>query len=326
MHHSMLSCSAAIVLAITSTVAVSQEWPTRPVTMVVPFVPGGPIDTLARVLQPYLSETLGQQIVVENVSGGGGTTGSLRVSNASAESHMFLMGSIGTHSINYWMSKKRLYDPIADFSPVMLVIDAPQVLVTRKDLPANNLREFAAYVKANQEKMQHGSGGTGTSSHIGCVLLNQALGVNVTHVPYRGGGAAMQDLFAGRIDYICNYISTAIAPHQAKTAKVVATLTTKRAPSLPDVTTANEEGLKDFDISAWNAAFMPKNTPAPIVAKLNGAISKALDNPALRKRLDDIGLEVPTPERRTPAYLTQFIREEIKKWEGPVKASGASVD
>ena len=304
----------------------AQEWPTRPVTLVVAFSPGGPIDTLARILQPYLGEALGQQVIIENVTGGGGTTGSLRVANAAADSHMFTLGSIGTHAINQSMHKKPPYDALADFTPVMLVADAPQVLLVRKDLPANNLREFAAYARANADKMQHGSGGAGTSSHIGCVLLNQTLGVKITHIPYRGGGPAMQDLLAGRIDYICNYISTAIGPHQNKTAKVLAALTSRRTPSFPEVSTAQEEGFANLDISAWNAVFMPKNTPAPMVQKLNAALGKALDNPALRKRLEDIGLEVPAPERRTPAYLAQFVAAEIKRWEAPVRASGASFD
>jgi tripartite-type tricarboxylate transporter receptor subunit TctC len=324
MHKATMLCVAAGVLA--ANAAQAQDWPTRPVTMVVAFAPGGPLDTLARILQAPLGEALGQQVIVENVSGGGGTTGSLRVANAAVDSHMFTLGSIGTHAINQSMHKKPPYDALNDFSPVILVADAPQVLLVRKDLPAGNLREFAAYAKANQEKMQHGSGGAGTSSHIGCVLLNQTIGVKITHVPYRGGGPAMQDLLAGRIDYICNYISTAIGPHQNKTAKVVAALTSKRTPSFPDVSTAQEEGFRDLDISAWNAAFMPKNTPAPMVQKLNAAISKALEQPAVRKRLSDIGLEVPAPERRTPAYLAQFVASEIKRWEAPVKASGVSFD
>jgi tripartite-type tricarboxylate transporter receptor subunit TctC len=318
--------SAVAVCMLTACGAAAQDWPVRPVTMVVAFSPGGPLDTLARVLQPHLSETLGQQVIVENVSGGGGTTGSLRVAHAPVDSHMFTLGSIGTHAINQSMHKKPPYDSLTDFAPVALVADAPQVLLVRKDLPASNLREFAAYAKANQDKMQHGSGGAGTSSHIGCVLLNQTIGVKITHVPYRGGGPAMQDLLAGRIDYICNYISTAIGPHQNKTAKVVAALTSKRTASFPDVSTAQEEGFPGLDISAWNAAFMPKNTPAPLVQKLNAAISKALDNPVLRKRMEDIGLEVPAPERRTPAYLAAFAAAEIKRWEAPVRASGVSFD
>ncbi|MBM3528203.1 MAG: tripartite tricarboxylate transporter substrate binding protein [Alphaproteobacteria bacterium] len=317
-----LSLAAAAVAGLGSIPALAQDWPSRPVTMLIAFAPGGPLDTLGRNLQPYLSEALGQNVIIENQPGGGGTVGSLRVSNAAADSHMFTLGSIGTHAIGQSMHKTPPYNAVTDFSPVMLVADAPQVLLARKDLPAENLKEFAAYAKANQDKMQHGSGGAGTSSHIGCVLMNQVLGVKITHIPYRGGGPAMQDLLAGRIDFICNYISTALSSHRAKTAKVLATLNAKRVPTLPDVPTAQEQGFKNLEISAWNAIFMPKSATPQQVAKLNSALNKALDNPALQKRLEDIGLEVPVPARRTPEYLREFVAAEIKRWREPVLASG----
>lgn len=316
------ACAAALALMAAQDGAAAQDWPTRPVTLVVAFAPGGPVDTLARNIQPYLIEELGQQVVIENVPGGGGTTGSLRVANAPPDSHMFTLGSIGTHAIGQSMHKSPPYNAVTDFAPVMLVADAPQVLLARKDLPAKDLKEFAELLRRDHAKMQHGSGGAGTSSHIGCVLLNQVIGVQVTHIPYRGGGPAMQDLLAGRVDYICNYISTAIASHRAGTAKVLSALTGKRTPIFPDVPTAEEQGFKGLDISAWNAAFMPRDTPPAHVARLNAALNKALDNPALNKRLAEIGLEVPVPARRTPEYLRKFVTEEIARWREPVLASG----
>ncbi len=318
--HALAATAAISILA--PAAATAEDWPTRPVTMLIAFAAGGPLDTLGRNLQPYLSEALGQQVIIENQPGGGGTVGSLRVSKADADSHMFTLGSIGTHAIGQSMRKNPPYDAAKDFSPVMLVVDAPQVLLARKDLPANNLKEFAAYAKANQSKMQHGSGGAGTSSHIGCVLMNEVLGVKVTHVPYRGGGPAMQDLLAGRVDYICNYVSTALPAHKAKTAKVIATLNEKRVPTLPDVPTAQEQGFKGLEISAWNAIYMPKAATPQQVAKLNAALNKALESPKLKERLEAVGLEIPVPERRTPEYLAKFTAEEIKRWEGPVRASG----
>jgi len=306
--------------------AFAQDWPSRPVTMVVPFAAGGPIDTLARILQPALGETLGQQVIVEHAPGGGGMVGSLRVSQAAADSHTFVLGSIGTHAISQSMHKKPSYNAASDFQPVILVADAPLVLLVRKDLPANNLREFIAYAKANQDKMQHGSGGTGTSSHIGCVLMNQTIGAKIVHVPYRGGGPAMQDLIAGRIDYICNYISTALPVTHSGQAKVLAMLAGARASAFPDVPTAHEQGLKDFDISAWNAIFLPKSATPAMVAKLNAAIGKALDHPTLRKRFDDNGLIAAAPARRSPEYLRQYVVSETAKWAAPVKASGIQVD
>jgi tripartite-type tricarboxylate transporter receptor subunit TctC len=304
----------------------AQNWPSRPLTMVVPFAAGGPIDTLGRVLQPALGEALGQQVIIENAPGGGGMIGSQRVALASVDSHMFVLGSIGTHSIGQSMHSKPAYDAATAFQPVILVADAPLVLIVRKDLPAKTLQEFVTYAKANQGKMQYGSGGTGTSSHIGCVLLNDTIGVKVVHVPYRGGGPALQDLIAGRNDYICNYVSTAVAAVNSGQARVLATLAHKRSASFPNVPTADEQGLKDFDISAWNAIFLPKSATPAMVAKLNAAVSKALDNPTVQKRLDDLGLIAPSVERRTPAYLQTFVESEIKKWAAPVKAGGLQVD
>jgi tripartite-type tricarboxylate transporter receptor subunit TctC len=320
----LLSLAAA--LAAFASQAAAQEWPSRAVTMVVPFAAGGPIDTLARVLQPTLNETLGQQIIIENSPGGGGMTGSLRVAQASVDSHQFVLGSIGTHSIGQSMHKKPAYDAATAFQPVILVADAPLVLIVRKDLPASNLKEFAEYARANQAKMQFGSGGTGTSSHIGCVLLNQTIGANIIHVPYRGGGPALQDLIGGRIDYICNYVSTAVPAVTAGQAKVLATLASDRTSAFREVPTADQQGLKNFDISAWNAIFMPKSATPAMVAKLNKAVSTAMDNPALRKRFDDIGLIAVAPARRTPEYLQKHVESEIKKWAEPVKAAGLQAD
>lgn len=324
MHSRKLGLLAAAPLLF-STLVAAQDWPTRPLTMVVPFAAGGPVDVLGRLLQPHLSDVLGQQVIIENVGGAGGMIGSLRVSQSS-DNHVFVLGSIGTHALNQSLYKKPLYNVATDFTPVILIADAPLVLILRKDLPANNLKEFTAYAKANQSKMQYGSGGTGTSAHIGCMLLNQAIGVEITHVPYRGGGPAMQDLIGGRIDYVCNYVSTALPAAQGQTGKVIATLANARTAAFPAVATADEQGLKGFDVSAWNAIYMPKAAPAAIVDKLNAAVSRALDMPAVRKRLDDIGLVVVSPDRRSPAYLAKFTAKEIEKWAAPIKASGVTAD
>src|SRR3954469_22004615 len=198
-------------LAVFAPCAEAQDWPNRPLTMVVPFAAGGPMDTLARILQPALGETLRQPIIIENQPGGGGMTGSLRVAQAAADSHVFVLASIGTHAIGYSMHSKPPYHPANDFQPVAFVADAPLLLMVKKDLAPNNLADFIAYTKANHDKMTFSSGGTGTSSHVSCVMLNQIMGVDVIHVPYRGGGPAFADLIAGRIDYICNYVSIGAA-------------------------------------------------------------------------------------------------------------------
>jgi tripartite-type tricarboxylate transporter receptor subunit TctC len=316
---------AAALAALSQSVA-AQEWPARPLTMVVPFAAGGPMDSLARILQPTLGETIGQPIIIENVPGGGGVTGSMRVSQAAADSHMFVLSSIGTHAISYSMHSKPMYHPANDFQPVAFIADAPLMLMTKKDLPPNNLAEFMAYTKANHGKMTFSSGGTGTSSHVSCVMLNQLIGVNVTHIPYRGGGPAFQDVIAGRIDYICNYVSIGAPAVKAGRVKALATLAGQRTSAHPDLPTADEQGLKNFDVSAWNAILLPKSATPAQVAKMNAAVSKALDNPAMRGRLDALGLIPAVPERRSAEYLRKFINIEIEKWAVPVKAVGLQVD
>jgi tripartite-type tricarboxylate transporter receptor subunit TctC len=304
--------------------AAQDAWPTRPVTMIVPFAAGGPVDTLGRVLAPRLSEILGQQVVIENIGAAGGMTGTNKVKDAAPDGYTFVLGSIGTHTVNQLIAKKPLYDAATDFAPGILIVDVPLVLIARPDMPANNLKEFIAYAKANQAKMQYGSGGTGTSAHISCVLLNLAIGVDITHVPYRGGGPALVDLLGSRTDYICNIVSTAVGPIEAKQVKAIATLSRERTPALPDLPTAHEQGLTDFGAYTWNAIFLPKRTPRALVDKLNAAVSKTIDTPAVRERFATLGLDVVAPPRRTPEYLGRFVADEIAKWGPAVKASGAT--
>ena len=222
--------------------ATAQDWPTRPVTMVVPFAAGGPVDALGRILAQYLTEVLGKQVIIDNVPGGGGMSGSLRVSQGTPDGYQFVLGSIGTHALNQTLSKKPLYNAATDFAPVALIADVGLVLLTRKELPAGNLQEFISYAKANQGKMQFASGGAGTSSHIGCVLLNQTIGIDVVHVPYRGGGPAQADLVAGRIDDMCNIASTVGQALESKQVNALAALTRERSPILPDLRTAARAG------------------------------------------------------------------------------------
>ena len=303
--------------------AQAQDWPTRPMTMVVPFAAGGPVDVLGRIIAQHLTEVAGRQVVVENVTGAGGMTGALRVSQGEDDGHLFVLGSIGTHALNQTLYKKPLYNAATDFAPVALIADVPLVLIARKDFPADDLPGFIAYAKANHAKMQYGSGGTGTSAHIGCVLLNQAMGVEVTHIPYRGGGPAMADMMAGRIDYLCNIASTAVPAIENKTVKAIATMSRERAAVLPDLATAHEQGLRDFDAYTWNAIFLPKATPPAIINKLNAALVQVMNRPAFQERLQKLGLVVVAPERRSPEYLKKFVEAEIEKWAAPIKASGA---
>jgi len=309
-----------------SGVAAAQPWPVRPLTLVVPFAPGGGIDSSARIQAQSLAELLGQSVVVENVGAAAGMAGSLRVARAAPDGYTFLIGNTGTHAYNQSLYKSPLYDAAADFAPVGLATESPRILVARKDLPVANLREFIAYAKANQAKMQFGSAGVGSGTHLPCVLLNRAIGVDVTHIPYRGAGPAMQDLIAGRIDYMCDTIQAGAVHANAQTVKGIAVMAAKRVSVVAQLGTTGEQGLAGVEASAWNAFFLPKGTPEPIVRRLNGAIGEMLDNPSLRKRLEDMGLEIVPPERRSPEYLAKFVREEVERWGRLIKAAGIQAD
>jgi tripartite-type tricarboxylate transporter receptor subunit TctC len=294
--------------------------------MIVPFAAGGGLDLAARSMAPRIGEILGQTVVIENVGGAGGMVGSSRVAKAAPDGYTFAFGNSGTHAANQTLYKKPLYDAATDFEPVILFAEVPRVMSVRKDLPVNNLKEFIAYAKANKDKMQFGSAGVGSASHVGCVLLNEAIGIQVTHIPFRGSGIALQELVAGRHDYICEVISTSITQIQGNNIKPIAVLASVRSKLLPNVPTAQEQGLKDFDASAWYAFFLPKGTPAAIVAKLNDAVSKTLDTPAVRERLEGNGIAIVAPDRRSPKYAGEFVKREIVKWAGPIKAANISND
>lgn len=304
----------------------AQSWPTRPVTMVVPFAPGGVYDTLGRVYAAALSPTLGQQVVVENVPGAGGMTGATRVARGDPDGYQLLFGGELPNAQVQLMHLKPPYDAARDFAPVALVAEQPLILTVRSGIPAGDLRAFIAYAKANQSKMQYGSPGTGSGSHLTCALFNAALQISVTHVPYRGLAPAMQDLLAGRIDYLCPTITTAMPQLEAHKIQAPAVLGAKRSAAFPDIPTAQEQGIKGFDANSWNAIFMPKAVPAPIVAKLNGAVIAAMGRPEVQARLKQLGASLPPPAERSPQYLQSLVEREIKTWGAAIKAAGITPD
>jgi tripartite-type tricarboxylate transporter receptor subunit TctC len=301
-----------------------ESWPSRPLTMVVPFAAGGPVDLLGRIVGQYLGAQLGVPVVIENFPGAGGMPGSQRVARATPDGTTFLLGSIGTHALNQSLYKRPLYNAATDFAPVALIAQVPLVLITRTDFPARDLAQFIAYAKAQQTHLQFGSAGAGTSTHIGCVLLNQVIGIDVVHVPYRGGEAALLDLVGKRLDYMCSILSTAAQPIRDKSVRAIAMLSRGRSPVMPDLPTAHEQGLTGFDIYSWNAVFLPKATPPEIVGKLNAALGKVMDDPAVRAKLADLGLYVVDPGERSPGYLADFVKREIDKWAAPIRLSGAT--
>ena len=306
--------------------AFADEWPSRPITLIVPFSAGGGVDLSARIQAQRMGELLGQPIVVENVGAAAGMAGSARVAKADPDGYTMLIGNSGTHAYSQSLYKAPLYNSLTDFTPVGLATESPRILIARKGLPVQNLQDFVAYVKANQSNMQFGSAGVGSGTHLPCVLLNTAMGVNVTHVPYRGEAPVQQDLIGDRIDYMCSTIQTGAVLTKQGSVKGLAVMSAHRAKIIPDLATTGEQGLPGVEASVWNAFFLPPGTPAPIVQKLNKAMSDALDDPAMHARLEELGLEIATPERRTPQYLTKFLADEVARWGKVVHDAGISVD
>ena len=305
--------------------ASAEEWPARTITMINPFAAGGPNDVLARLFAQRMGEILGQQIIIENVGGAGGMNGADRVAKAAPDGYTFLLGTVGTQAQNQTLFKKPAYNSVTDFAPVALMVEAPLVLVARKDLPVKDMKEFVAYGKANGARMQYASAGTGSAIHLGCALVNMVTGLDVVHVPYRGANPAMQDLMGGRVDYLCDIITTAKPQVDAGTVKAIAILTKERSPVLPNVPTAVEQGF-EVEAYTWNAFFLPKGTPEAIVQKLNHATVEAMKTPMVRDRLESAGLKFVSDDRTTPEYLAKFVQSEIAKWAAPIKAGGISVD
>jgi tripartite-type tricarboxylate transporter receptor subunit TctC len=306
--------------------AFAQDWPTRPVTMVVPYAAGGPVDTIGRILAARLGEVLGQPVIIENIGGAGGMTGANRVAKATPDGYTFLLGSSAVLAENQSLYKKPLYNAATDFVPVSLIADSTRILITRKNFPANTLAEFIAYAKVHQATMQYGSAGAGSGLHICAVLLNMAMGTTITHVPYRGGAPAMQDLIAGRLDFMCDQISTSFPQIKAGAVKAIATLGQARSPVLADLPTAQEQGLAGLDCNSWSALVFPGGTPPAFVRRLAAAATEALNSQAVRERFASVGVAVVAPERRGPDYLAKYIPSEIARWAAPIKASGVSVD
>jgi tripartite-type tricarboxylate transporter receptor subunit TctC len=321
----MMFAIAVTVIALTGP-ASAQTWPTRPVTLVVPYAAGGPVDTITRIIAARLGEILGQQMVIENVGGAGGMTGAARVAKAPADGYTLLLSGSAVLAQNPTFHKRSQYDPVADFAHVALFSGSARVLLARKDFPANNFKEFMAYAKEHQNTLQYGSAGAGSGSHTCALLLDHAMGTKITHVPYRGAGPAMQDLIGGRIDYLPEQISTATPQIKSGTVKAFATLGLDRGPGLENIPTAAELGVPGLDCGAWGAFSFPKDTPKAIVDRLAKASSDAIDTPAVIERYKSIGVVVTAKDRRSPEYMTKFVQSEIARWAGPIKASGVILD
>jgi len=327
-------CSRLLrVVALASAVSVpvamqaqAQEWPSRPVTLVIPFAPGSASDVVGRLFAASLSEKLGQQVVVENMGGAGGTIGVGRVSKATPDGYQVVLGGIDTFAMSKALYKKLPYDPVADFAPVAMVAEQPIVLMVRKDLPVKNFKEFVAHAKANPGKLQYGSAGVGSASHLGCAQLSSAAGIEAVHVPYRGSAPAMQDVMAGRLDFICALGAAALPQIESKTLNALASLTKERSPLMPQVPTVNEQGLSNFEAPFWSGFFVPKGTPQEVIDKLQKATVAMIETPVMTERLNKVGSTFVGKDRRSTAYLKGFLDSEIEKWGKTIKDRGISLD
>ena len=316
----------AFALVAAMTPAAAQEWPAKTITLVVPFAAGGGIDASARLQAAALGEILGQTIIVENIGAAAGTVGSARVAKAAPDGYTLLIGNTGTHAYSQSLYKKPPYDAAGDFEPVGLVSESPRILVVRKDLPVNNLQQFIAYARANQSRMQYASAGVGSGTHLPCALLNAAMGVDITHIPYRGAGPAMQELIGGRVDYMCDTIQTGAAQVKGGTVKGIAVMSPTRMPIVADLATTAEQGLAGVEATVWNGFFFPKGTPQPIVRRMNKALDDMMARSDLREKLETLGLSIVPSEQRTPEYLARYLPQEIERWGKVIRASSISMD
>jgi len=310
-------------LAVAATSAFAQNYPTRPVTIIVPFAAGGPTDIIARIVGEYFSKSLGQQFIVENVAGAGGTTGITRGAQARPDGYTIMMGHMGTHGAAPALYPNLRYDPTKDFEPIGLAAGTPILIVARKDFPAADLKEFVARLKDPAAKVRQAHAGVGSVSFTTCTLLTAQLGVKNIVAAYRGTGPALNDLVGGQVDYMCDQIVNLVEQINGDAIKAYAIATEERSPVLPNVPTTKEAGLPDYQVSAWNALFAPKGTPKEIMAKLNETLVKALDDDTTRKRLLELGSVLPDKAGRSPEALADLVKSEVARWTPILKAGGA---
>jgi tripartite-type tricarboxylate transporter receptor subunit TctC len=293
--------------------AQAQDFPTRPITMIVPFAVGGPADITGRIVADIFTRHLGQRVIVENINGAGGTIGAVRAARASADGYTIFFGHTGTNALAPAFYPDIAYDPQKDFEPIGLTAEYPEVLVVRKDLPAKNLGEFVAYAKANPTKLNVGHAGVGSVSDIGCLLLNAAMGIKPALIPFTGTAPVLNAMLVGEIDYECDPVLGNLAQVRAGTVRALAIASKKRSPMMPDVPTSHEQGLPEFDFAVNYAAFAPIGTPRPIIEKYVAALNKGLSEEAVQKRFAELGAEIAEPDRRGPKPLADLMRSEAAR-------------
>lgn len=320
----MIATLAAMVLA--PAMALAQAYPTKGITLIVPFAAGGPTDIIARLAGEHMGQVLGQQVLVENVAGAGGTVGVTRVMRSSPDGYTLLMGNLGTQAASVGLYANLAYDPRKDFEPIMNVAATPMLVAAKLGMPVKDFKEFVTYVKANADKISYGTGGVGATSHLTCLFLEHVLGVKLAHVPFRGSGPALNALLGGHVDFVCDQTVGVVPAIQARQIKGLVVATPQRLPVVPDVPTSTEQGLPQFQATGWNALFAPKGTPREIVERLNKAASAAVDDARTKSRLLDLGAEIPDAAGRSPDVLAALVSSEIDKWVPVIKAAGVKAN
>ena len=304
----------------------AEAWPTKSVTMVVPYSAGGPTDVVARMLAIPMAKSLGQTVVVENTVGAGGTIAPARVARAKNDGYTILIHHMGMATAPS-LYKKLPYDPLKDFEYIGQVLDVPMTLLSRKDFPANNFQELLAYVKQNQDKVSLANAGIGAVSQLCGMLFAHQIGVKLTTVPYKGAGPAMNDLMGGQVDLLCDQTTqTAPVIKDGNRVKVFGVTTPQRLSSMPNIPTLDEQGLKGFDVKVWHGMYAPKGTPAEVIAKLNEALNVAIKDPMVVQRITELSSELVTPDRATPASLKAQLESEVKRWNTVIRAAGVMAE
>jgi tripartite-type tricarboxylate transporter receptor subunit TctC len=301
----------------------AEDYPTRTVTAVVPYPAGGPSDVVARIVADSMSRVLNQTIIIENVGGAGGTLGTARVAAAAPDGYTLLAASMGSHVAAPALTPNLRYDSTKDFEPIGLTSNAPVAVVARKDFPAKDLKEFLAQVKAQGDNVKQAHGGVGSSSHMACLLFTAQFGLKPKPIPYRGTGPALNDLIGDHVDFFCEQVVSVAPAVKGDKIKAYVVSGDTRSLALPEVPTAKEAGLAEFKLSIWSAMFAPKGTPKDVVAKLAGALDKALDDPALAKRLAELGGSVPAKAERGPAHLADLLKADIARLDPILRAAAA---
>jgi tripartite-type tricarboxylate transporter receptor subunit TctC len=312
-------------LTLACTAVQAQPYPNKPITLVVPFAAGGPTDVVARMMAIPMGKSLGQSVVVENVNGAGGTVGATKVARSAPNGYTIFLHHMGM-STSPALYKKLSFDPLTDFEYIGQVLDVPMTLIARKDIPANNLQELIAYIKANEKKVSLADAGLGAVSNLCGLMFKSAIGVNINTIPYKGTGPAMNDLLGGQVDVLCDQTTQTVPMIKDGRVKVFGVTTLKRLAALPNVPTLDEQGLKGFEVKVWHGMYAPKGTPAPVLTQINTAMRAAMAEPSIVQRLGELSSEIPTADKMTPKGLEDHLKAEINKWGPVIRKAGVTAD